>query len=202
MKDVDRTARGPPRLSDALLFLARDHSDQVTLDETLVVLGARSFGSLMLILALVAMFLPPGAAAVIGALLVVLSAQLLFGVARPWLPRRLRRLSLSRARTIKLLARITPRVQWLERALRPRLGRLCRPFHERAVAAACVALSLVLMLPIPFAHTAAALAIVSFAAGLMEADGVFLLAGWGFALGCGVLMVVLISGTAHAISAL
>jgi hypothetical protein len=202
MKDFDPGARGPPRLSDALLQLAQAHSDRVTLDDTMGALGPRSFGGLMLILALVAMFLPPGAAAVTGALLITLSAQLLLGSARPWLPRRLRRLSLSRARTTKLLATLTPRVQRLEHALRPRLGRLCHPLHERAVAAACVGLSLVLMLPIPFAHTAAAFAIVAFAAGLMEADGCFLLAGWGFTLGCSVLMVVLISGTAHLISAL
>src|ERR1700751_5510361 len=41
MKDFGPDARGPPRLSDALLHLAREHSDRVTLDNAMGFLGAR-----------------------------------------------------------------------------------------------------------------------------------------------------------------
>jgi hypothetical protein len=196
---LDQPAPEPQRLSDALDALAQGQSDRLSLDDALEALGARSFGSLMLAMALPAMLLPPGAAALLGAPLVVISGQLMIGRPRPWLPRRMRGLSLSRERARKVLGATAARVRWLEQALQPRLASLCRPWHARAVAAACVCLSVVLMLPAPFAHTAAALGVVAFAAGLMEADGLALLAGWGFSLCCGGLMALLISGAARGI---
>src|SRR2546422_654223 len=68
-----------------------------TLDDEVVTLGAladraarHGFGLLMIVLSLPTLFpaLPPGLAPFVGFLYVVLAAQMLIGLERPWLPAR------------------------------------------------------------------------------------------------------------------
>src|SRR2546426_8593615 len=75
-----------------------------TLDDEVVTLGAladraaqHGFGLLMIVLSLPTLFpaLPPGLAPFVGFLYVVLAAQMLVGLERPWLPARVRRYRLS-----------------------------------------------------------------------------------------------------------
>ena len=94
-------------------------------------------------------------------------------------------------RALAMLERSRRIVGRLDSIIRPRAPRLLHPWHLRLVAAGCVVLTAVLLTPVPIAHTAAALGIVAFAAGLVQRDGVALLCGWGLTLGCTNLLVLI-----------
>ena len=167
---------------------------RLTLDDVVAELGSGSFGGLLVSLALPAIPMPPGVAALLGAPLILLSAQMLIGRRRPWLPKFLRALSLAQPAATKLIRRLGPGVSRLESILHPRAALLFNPLHDRLVAMACFALSAVLLTPVPFAHTAAALGVVAFASGLIRRDGLALIAGWALSLACGLLLALIVSG--------
>jgi len=91
-------------------------------------------------------------------------------IAAPWVRRRVRRhprgLSL-----IKLLHRA-------ESLTRPRLSGLTGAVSEILMGTACVLLALVMALPIPFGDMLPGLAMIFFALGVMQKDGVAVLIGW------------------------
>ena len=83
-------------------------------------LGDRALGALMFLFAMPNVLpVPPGTSAVLGAPLVFLAAQLMFGRGA-WLPRVLASRSMTRADFALLVRRITPWLQRGERMLRPR----------------------------------------------------------------------------------
>jgi hypothetical protein len=167
-------------LSSVLAKLTRsEDGGRLSLDQALLALGDRSYGGVLLLLTLVAMCLPPGLSAFAGAPLALVGLQLMFGRNDPWVPRVVRERSLDRRRAGRLFARIEPTLRRVERFLRPRLPRLLGPIHLRLVGAGCVALSTPMIVPIPFAHSTAGMALLAFASGLIAEDGAALLAGWG-----------------------
>lgn len=182
------------RLSVMLIRLSLAGRERLSIADLMDGLGERSFGSVLLILALPATLLPPLASAVLGAPLLLISTQLLIRRARPWLPKGLRRLSLGRARATIVLGRAAKTVEQLETASRPRFDALLHPWHARLVAVGCMGLSIVLMLPTPIAHTAAGLGIGAFAAGLIQRDGLALLAGWLLTFACGLILALIVGG--------
>jgi hypothetical protein len=167
-------------LSSVLATLTQsDDGERLSLDQALLALGDRSYGGVLLLLTLVALCLPPGLSALAGAPLTLVGLQLMFGRDDPWVPRVVRERSLDRRRAGRLFARIAPTLRRMERFLRPRLPRLLGPTHLRLVGAGCVALSVSMIVPIPFAHSTAGMALMAFASGLIAEDGAALLAGWG-----------------------
>src|SRR2546425_9873244 len=100
-----------------------------TLDDEVVTLGAladraaqHGFGLLMIVLSLPTLFpaLPPGLAPFVGFLYVVLAAQMLVGLERPWLPARVRRYRLSARAKQMLRQRGVPFLRHVEQFTRPR----------------------------------------------------------------------------------
>jgi hypothetical protein len=180
-------------LSATLADLISQVDERVTAAALFDALGSRSFGSVLMVMALPAILLPPGASAALGAPLLMVSAQLFAGRSIPTLPNAFGRLSLSRDRSNQALAQAANLARKVERMLKPRLGGLLAPWHVRLVAAACALLSIVLILPAPIAHTAAGLGIVAFGAGLAHHDGVALLAGWASTLACGAILAAMVA---------
>ena len=130
-----------------------------------------------------------------GAPLLFLAAQLTFGM-RPWLPRVIAERSMPRAHFAALITRATPWLARAERLLRPRWSVLCRPPAEYLVGGVCLLLSLIVFLPIPLGNMLPALAICLLALGILERDGLWVLAGLlgataGVALVWGVLYALL-----------
>lgn len=182
------------RLSAVLIRLSLSGNERLSIADLMDGFGERSFGSVLLVLAVPATLLPPLASAVLGAPLLLISTQLLIRRAQPWLPEGLSRLSLGRARATIVLARAAKTVERLETASRPRFDALFHPWHARVVAVGCMGLSMVLMLPTPIAHTAAGLGIGAFAAGLIQRDGLALLAGWLLTIACGLILALIVGG--------
>jgi hypothetical protein len=181
MPRIRRQRPRAERLSDILARLAEPESGPVTLADIVTAVGERSFGALLVVLAIPNMVagLIPGLSILLGLPLLLVSLQLLVGAERPWLPRRLARVEIPRADLRRIVDRVLPFLRRLERALQPRLGFLMGPWGERLIGLACLALSIFVFLPIPFANLLPATGILLFGFSMLERDGLVALAAMG-----------------------
>jgi hypothetical protein len=167
--------------SDILLRLVRDFpGERLTMGDIVAALEDRTFGLLMLLLALPNCPPMPGipfVSTVTGTPLAFFAAQLALGQRTPWLPERLLRRSIGRAELLRVLETIAPYVKRVERLLKHRLPRLATGRGERAAAAVAFLLAVILALPIPGGNLLPAWAIVFFALGIIERDGVCIVIG-------------------------
>lgn len=169
-----------PEIQSLSTVLSDTIADEVvTLGELVDRLAQRGFGVVMIVLALPTLFplLPPGSAAAIGLLYVLLALQMLIGLDKPWLPQRARRVRLSGRAVAALRQRGVPFLQRIERWSRPRPLLLDDRIITRAVALAVLVLGLILFFPLPFLNTVPALAVLILGIGLLNRDAVFLLIG-------------------------
>lgn len=169
--------RGLP-LSLVLLALANDTTrERIRILDLFTALGDRAIGALMFVFAVPNVVpVPPGVSTVLGTPLIFLAAQLMTGRG-PWLPAVVAQRSLSREDFARLMDRVLPWLMRGEKLLRPRLGGWVRPPMEYLVGAICLLLALVLVLPIPLGNTLPALAISVLALGVLERDGLWVIAG-------------------------
>lgn len=184
------------RLSQMIEQIAADESrDVISFADLLAALQNRAFGALMIIFAFPNILpSPPGLAGVLGLPLVILSAQMMMG-RRPWLPSFIARRSLTRVSFAALFNRATPWLARAERLLRHRLGVLTTEPAQRAIGLVCLILSLVLILPIPLGNSLPSIAICLFALGVLERDGVWIVAGLLFS----VVAIGFVGGMAFAV---
>jgi hypothetical protein len=184
------------RTSELLERLLRAHpaGEPWTLGERVAVLGDRAFGVLLLMFALPNLVpVPlPAMSTVLGVPLILLAGQMLIGLPRPRLPSRLARWRPERRHADHVVAGARGLLGRLERFVRPRWRFLADDRRVRhLLGAVCLALALVLALPIPLGNLLPALALSLIALGLLEKDGLVIAAG--VALGAVGLLVVVAS---------
>lgn len=154
--------------------------ERITLDEAIETLGDRAYGLAMLMLAL-PMAVPisaiPGISTVFGIPLILISAQLMLGRPKPWLPQWLGTKSLSRADLARMIDKALPWLERCERYVRPRLLALVSPLAERAIGAAATFMATIMALPIVLGNQPPAVAIALFALAVIERDGLFVILG-------------------------
>ncbi|WP_222286448.1 exopolysaccharide biosynthesis protein [Rhizobium leguminosarum] len=159
--------------------MAADHSrERISIGDLFDTMGDRAISALMLIFALPNAFpTPPGTSAVLGAPLIFLAAQLTFGL-KPWLPKVIANRSMRREDFETIVGRIHRWLAWAERMLKPRLAIFAEPPAEYLAGAACLLLSIVLLLPVPLGNILPAITISVFAFGILGRDGLFALIGF------------------------
>jgi hypothetical protein len=113
--------------------------------------------------------------------LALVALQLAIGLSRPWLPHFLADRSLSRADFSRMVERALPYLAWIERLLRPRLTVVAGPIGERVLGLICLALALLLTIPVLF-NLPLVVPIALMALAILERDGV--LAAIGLLAGC------------------
>ena len=106
------------------------------------------------------------------------TAQLMLGHPALWMARFICERSISRDLFNLLTTKLSPILQRAERILRPRITLLLHSVHVRIVGAACLLLTIVLFLPIPFGNIPLAFALAAFALGIPEHDGLATLSRW------------------------
>ena len=182
-------------LSDMLQALAQDDSrDRISVGDLLEALGDRALAALLFVFAVPNVLpVPPGTSSILGAPLVFLAAQLTFG-RRPWLPAVMARRTMTRSDFAALVRRIGPWLARAERLLRPRVLALSSPPMEYFVGGVCLLLAIVLVLPVPLGNMLPALAISLLALGVLERDGLWILAG----LATAAVSAVVVSGVVFA----
>ena len=166
------------RLSERLIEIAADASrPRLSIADLLELLPGRAIAALLLLFAAPNVLpAPPGTSSILGMPLVYLSAQMMMG-RKPWLPGFIANRSMLRSDFNTMLERAGPLLQRAERLLRPRLSVLVTPGAERIIGGICLLLSVVLLLPIPLGNMLPAFAVCIFALGVLERDGVWILAG-------------------------
>jgi hypothetical protein len=185
------------RASEILVRVAQQDAERLAFGEILDGLGERSFGVLLLILALVNCIpMPPGGSTVFGATMMLVGLQLLVGLREPWFPGFMRRRSIPRAAFRAGVNRVVPYLQRIEGWARPRASWLTTGPGERLAALFVVILSFVVALPIPIVgNIPPSIAVSIIAMGLIERDGLHYLGGLAagivaFAINAGVVVAI------------
>jgi hypothetical protein len=134
-------------------------------------LGNRSFGLTLFSMAVLALL--PGASTIVGVLIAWPAVQMLLGHDVVALPRVIARREIRVDRLTRVVRVVTPRLQWVERLVRPRWP---TPFQttKRLTGLFMLLLGLTLVSPVPFGHILPALAIMLLALAYLEEDGVAL----------------------------
>ncbi|MFC0269286.1 exopolysaccharide biosynthesis protein [Kushneria aurantia] len=169
------------RLSGLLRMLdQRHHGNDISIDDILKTFASRGFGPMLVVPALLALICPiPGIPTACGLFMALVAIQQLFGRDYPWLPRRLRRVSIGEQRFHNAVERIAPRTDSVERLLKPRLTFVDSGLARRVIALLVVLLSLS-MAPLellPFAAALPAGMLLLIALGMIARDGLVILIG-------------------------
>ncbi len=197
------TPEPAPPISAVLHDLASGPDERIEVGRILEAFGERALGALAFVFAApLALPMPPGVSAVVGAPLLFVAAQMLLGRPRLWLPRSVSARSLSRGQFQAVEARARPFLRRIERSLRPRLTFLFTPTSERLTGAAALALAVIVFLPIPFGNMLPAFSIAAMGLGLLERDGLLLLTGWLAAGGSVVILALMWHWAVAAVTAL
>lgn len=174
----------PLAISGVLLDLSRRGTgERVSFGDLVEAFEIGAYGPLIVLFA-APNVLPvalPGISAVLGAPLILITAQLMLGRRRPWLPGVLRRRSIRRVDLARLVERVAPRLERIEARMRPRHPLLTGKVGRRAVGALGLVLATIIFLPIPFGNSLPGLALVLMALGLLARDGLMVAAGGGVA---------------------
>lgn len=176
-----------PQAIDAVLNEALDHApdaDAITLDYLLHRLGPRGFGVLILLLsAPMALPLPAlGIAQILALPLFFLAWQLLQGRKEPWLPPRLLSRRLPAASLRKVTDALGKALGYAGPFFRPRLAALTGPKGERIIGFFALLATCCVMVPLPLTNTIPSAGMFLMALGLIERDGLAVLAGMAVAL--------------------
>jgi len=167
-------------VSELVTGIARDWpTDRVTLGDLMEALGARGYGVLIVLFALPNL-LPvyiPGLSPIFGVPLLIICAQLAYGLPTPKLPALLTRRSMRRADLRLIAAKALPWLQRVERYVKPRPSWLTSRTGERMMGAYGVFLAAIVCVPLPFTNGPPSLACMIMAIGLMEEDTRTILAG-------------------------
>jgi hypothetical protein len=178
---ASETERGLVAVVDRIKAECRDH-EAVEIGHAVDAVGRRGLGTLLLLVALVSLS-PlgsiPGSSIVFGAILLLLSAQVTFGVERVWLPGFVRRRSLPGPRLTGTLDRFVAVGRWLGPLLRRRLEAFLEPPVVRLVgfAGAVFALSMMVFGFFPFGSFPAAIGFIAIGLGMTVRDGLLVLGG-------------------------
>ena len=166
----------PPRSFSAVL---RELSSQAKGDVSIGVvqqaLADRSFAALIMFFSAINLLpLPLGSSVILGMPIVIICTQMVLGYSAPWLPRIIERRSIPAETFRKMETRLTPRVEQLEKYIRPRRWPFDRRTGEFVVGAVGLFLAILLVIPLPFGNWPPALALFLFGVALSERDGIIL----------------------------
>ncbi len=152
-------------------LLGKAPGDFVTLDWLMGELRERSFGIVLLVMALIALI--PGGSTFIGFLLAYPAIQMMLARPGPTLPRFIAQRRVATARVAGVFQRAGPVLRWLERFVRPRWR---GPFEatKRVVGVVVLSLAPTLIWPFPFSHIIPSLVVGLLSLAYLEEDGVLL----------------------------
>ena len=193
------------RFSDVLEALGQGDDPRLSLREMVEAFGERGFGAVILMLALMALIpWPPGGKAVFSVPIILISAELALQRDKVWLPRWLMKASVSRETYRAASRKILPRLRQVERLTRPRLPVLTGEVADVAVGIICIMLALMMALPVPFGDALPGLTLAVIGLGIIQRDGIFIIAGLIGTVACGVYLalvwttvVAIVNGVAH-----
>ena len=170
----------PERTSEVLRDLVEEgESERITFAEILTELKHRAAGFTLLIFALPCCLpMPPGIPTVCGIAIVIIALNLIAARQRLWLPRAIANKSVSRADMKRMVDRVVPLLERLEKVCKPRLPVVTDTGGKILIGVVIFALGFIMILPIPFlGNMPPGFAASVIALGMTERDGLVVLIG-------------------------
>ncbi len=166
-------------MAAALRLLPLGLPDRVSLDRLLEQLGDKAIAFLLLVFAIPAIVPTPGipAGMIFGTALAILSLQIIFKARKLVLPGFLGRLSVSRSIIEKTAEKVAPRLETLERLLKPRGHVLARFAGPAFIGIVVFLMAVLIALPIPFGNMLPGITVLVIALALAQRDDLALLGG-------------------------
>jgi hypothetical protein len=167
------------RTSEVLRDLAEGEGERLTFRDILTRLRHRAFGFTLLIFALPCCLpMPPGIPTVCGIAIVVIALNLIGARQRLWLPAAIADKSLRRADVQRLVDRVAPYLERLERVCKPRLPIVTETVGKVLIGIVIFVLGFIMILPIPLlGNMPPGIAASVIAIGMTERDGLIVLIG-------------------------
>jgi hypothetical protein len=169
-------------VSRMLFHVAGNKTDpeDISIGAMILGLGDRSFGWTMLVFALVNMVPAPiGSTLILGIPLMIITAQMALGHHHIVLPQFISHRRVGRRRFKKVIMRMKPLLRPIERVVRPRMVWLFSRRNEQLYGVVLFVVAFCLFLPLPGSGFIPATALMVSSVGLIERDGVVLMAGLG-----------------------
>lgn len=173
---------------------AETDGETVSVADLLNAVGRRSYGPVILLLGFIAispLTLIPGANVLVALVTLIFAAQMVFGRAYPWLPKKALEFSFPRKYLVQGVAAAEGYAGMLDRFVKPRLTFLTRSPFVQIVALACVAAALV-TIPlsfVPLGPVLPSLTILLFGLAITARDGFLLILAGASLVGAVYLMV-------------
>jgi hypothetical protein len=169
----------PLRTSEILTALAARPGERLTVADILGVLRDRAFALFVVLLGLPnCLPMPPPIPLLCGLLLAFVAIQIVVGLPAPWLPKGLLGRSIARVDLERAVSRAVPVFQRLERVSRPRFAILDHVVAVRLIGVLLLVLALGLLFAPPLiGQIPLGIAVCLVGLGLVERDGVMVLAG-------------------------
>jgi hypothetical protein len=141
-------------------------------------LGDAGLGLLLIVFALPSFIPTPGLPVgfVSGTVVALIALQVMAGRHTLWMPERLRRVSLPREFLVKGAAMLARPLAFFERWLKPRHAEYTGPTARMFLAVPIFVLAVSIVLPIPLGNQLPSIALIAFGFGLIERDGLAILA--------------------------
>lgn len=167
--DVEKT-------SEFLLKSLKGHPEPyLSIGTLLELLRRRSYGALLIMLSLAGLI--PGISFFAGFAIFLLGLQLALGLQAPRLPSLIQKRKLHRQKTIRFIEELLPWFERVEHYIKPRWAPLSNALARRVIGLIICVLAAVAVLPLPFVNFPPNIAIIFFALGIIERDGLFLVVG-------------------------
>lgn len=159
--------------------IRKSGEDKVNAAEIIEALGPRAFGmSILIIVAPVLLPMPPGVPTVVGVILSLFAIQLMLGFKTPFLPKSVKRLTITRQKLLDAVDELERRLLWIEKLVHPRWQVITCNIGARFIGAVFLVLGLIMILPIPFlGNLPPAVAAAILALALAQRDGVLAIIG-------------------------
>ena len=169
----------PERTSEVFRDLAEGDGERLTFREILTTLQHRAFGFTLLIFALPCCLpMPPGIPTVCGVAIVIIALNLIASRQRLWLPGAIANKGIARADLRRIVDRVAPYLERLERVCKPRFAIVTEPVGKILIGIVIFALGFIMILPIPLlGNMPPGLAASVIAFGMTERDGLIVLIG-------------------------
>jgi len=194
--------RQPRRLSQVFSELSKEASGPVSIATIRDALGDRSFAALLFFFAVINLIpLPPGTSALLGLPLLIVSAQMVYGSKRVWLPRILVDRTISAETFRSLMERVIPRLVWIERLIRPRYWPFWRRRGDRIIGVIALVMAISVTLPIPLGNWLPAFSTALLGLSLCERDGILFALGSAVGVAAMAVVAIVIGATGIAIHA-
>lgn len=154
--------------------------ETVSIGDLVEHLHERGFGFLLLILSVpmaLPLPVPPGINILLASPLILLTAQQAIGYHQIWLPQWIMRKSIKREKMSIIIQKSIPWFEKLDLIIKPRMEFLTRGMSSNIVGILGLIMALAICVPLPMTNTVPSLGIALMAVGLINRDGLAVIAG-------------------------